>query len=181
MIKRPPNKGTVSNGPAQNAGPFLFPTKATPAKFWPVTHCRLPAQAAHVRQSFCGLLIPWPAGLPSGTVAAVCRAAGTLFLAVAGLRSKPFASLPCRRCRFAAAWPVAGRPCRLAASRGRAPARGNVCRPLGRSAWPVIMPAGRRCRRLPPIRPPPPPPGFYDRFTTENGGLRLPLTLVNLS
>lgn len=169
MTKRPPNKGTVSNGPASNAGPFLFPTNATPAKFWPVQHCRLPAvPVAHVRQPICGPLISWPAGLPSGTVAAACGAAGTLFLVVPGLRSKPPAA--CRRCRFAAALPVAGRPVRLAASRGRAANPGTVCRPVCRAVWPVIMPAGRRCRRLPPIRPPP-PPGFHDWFMRKNGGL----------
>lgn len=160
MTKRPPHKGTVSNGPASNAGPFLFPTKATPAKFWHVPHYRLPAvPVAHVRQPFCGPLISWPAGLPSGTLAAVCEAAGTP-LPSGFNRSRevsfPFFELSGRRCRFAAAWPVAGRPGRLAASRGRAANPGTVCRPVCRAAWPVPVPAVRRCRRLPPIRPPPP-------------------------
>ena len=159
MTKRPPHKGTVSNGPARNAGPFLFPTKATPAKFWPVPHDRLPVQAAHVRRPICGPLT-WSAGLPSATLAAACGAAGNPLPAVAGWRSKPPAL--CRRCRLAA-WPVAGRPGRLAASRGRAAARGTVSRPLCRPAWPVIMPDGRRCRRLPPIRPPPVP--RFSKFT----------------
>lgn len=181
MIKRPPHKGTVSNGPARNAGPFLFPTYATPAKFWPVTHCRLPAVAvAHVRRPFKPLCLFWPCRLPAGTVAAACGAAGTPLPCVAFWRSKPPAGRRCRRCRFAAAWPL-GRGCgRLAGSRCRLAASGTVCRPLAVAAWPVIPENGRRCRRLPPIRPPP-PARINDRFTKFYDGFQSSLTLVNLS